>query len=375
MFDLGRWGAPNEASILRSVTRVRVTEVTRFAPVADPAAPLLALWAGEQGDPAAVLSLTQTDFSSWFRVTPGYTPTERFHVGWKLPLPAFVVRGGVLGRLADNRVYLAAQADTEVPGATVWALGPKLADPGNGVRPGDIVAIATTANTICAPDQGGTSPETTIAEVLPPDPLLFPGGAVVLESRPDACWEAAVPQGSSAVAEVAFTVRSSGLVTYGERLGYLGRPVRDEPFVLQWVDEANPLLSPEDRAIARKLRRFYYPGAEKCDATTTCPELGEVDPLTPGPALAFRVGFLGSDVRTGPEPVRGEQLVIDTQSGVSPMSRKPVGSGALPLGIASVDRSTFVRQGEVVRFYVAYQDDQVFVFSPGQSLAEARSIR
>lgn len=375
VYDLGRWGAPNETSIVRAVSRVRATAATSVRPAVDSAtdvAPLLAFWEGDGAD--AVLSATQADLSKWLRTTPGYTPNERFHIGWKIPLPQLVSRGAVLGRLDDGRVYLAAQAAAgrNASGGTIWALGPQLADPSLGVHAGDSIALATTADLTCAPDANGVFPETTIAEILAPDAVRFPGGAVVLDGA--GCWDVAVPPGSTGLASVSFTVRSSGHLIYGDRLGYLGRPERDVRFSLSWQDESNPALSPEARAVARKLRRFYYPGAEKCDLTTVCPELGTVDPMTPGPALSFRLGWFTSDVRTGSEPLRGEQMLIDTQSGVVPMSRKPIGSGALPLGIATVDRSAFA-PGDRVRFYVAYQDDQVFVFSPSESLSQAFSIR
>ena len=384
LFDLARWGAPNEASILRSTTRVRVSGVTEVRPLVDPAtdtAPLLGFWEGDEPD--SVFSVTQPDLTKWFRVAPGFTPTERFHVGWQIPLPQLVSRGALVGQLDDGRYYLAAQAEAgrDAAGQAIWALGPRLADPANGVRVNDFVAIATTADATCAAVDGAF-PETRITEVLPPDPVRFPGGAVVLAPLLDAagqpvaaCWETAVAQSASRLASVSFTLRASEHLIYGERLGYLGRPVKDQRFTLAWEDDANPALSPEDRAIKRKLRRFYYPGADKCDATTPCPDFGEIDPMAPGPVLSFRLGWLTTAVRTDPVPLRADQLLIDTQSGVAPMARKPVGSGALPLGIARVDRSTFIRQGDIVRFYVAYQDDQVYVFSPGESLAQDLSLR
>lgn len=380
VYDLGRWSPPNDTSILRTNSRVRATGATLSRPLVDPAtdiAPLLGFWNGD--DENAVLTATQTDLTKWFRVTPGYTPSETFHIGYQIPLPEMQARGAVIGALGDGRFYLAAQADAgrdPATGNTIWALGPRLSDPANGLRVGDAVLLVTTGgSTTCAADANGAFPETTVAEVLPPDPVRFPGGAVVLAplATTTGCWEAAVAQSATGLATASFTIRSSDLLLYGERLGYLGRPQQDVRFELRWRDETT--LTGEELAVTRKLRRFYYPGAEKCDITTPCPDLGSIDPMTPGPMLSFRAGYVKSAVRTGDHPVVGEQVIVTTQSGVSPMSRKPVGSGALPLGIAPVDRSAFIGEGEPIRFYTAYQDDQVYVFSPGQALSQGFSIR
>ena len=182
------------------------------------------------------------------------------------------------------------------------------------------------------------------------------------------------------------TVRASGLVLVNNHSGYMGRPVIDETFTLDWRDEsalgaATDPASVEKLALARKARRIFYPSAPRARSrgrprarrvriSIGCydgfPRLA--DPLSPGPALRLRPGYsfiAAAGVIPGtPAVARDTTLTFVTSSGFIPTSRQPTTGGALPSGVAVVDLSLLdAHKDDAVRFYVPYADDQVFEFT------------
>jgi hypothetical protein len=186
-----------------------------------------------------------------------------------------------------------------------------------------------------------------------------------------------------------FTVRASGLVLTSHTLGYLGRPTLNQTFLLQYQDETT--LSGEALAIARKVRRQFYPVEGPCSGSAPGCYSGYpwlADPLAPGPAMAFRVGLLQPDLPAGapaPDPTdpavlqsiaRDTRLIIQTQSGMTPTFFRPITGGALPSSAVAYDRTAFAgHENDATRFYAVYLDNLLIDFSPSVSGGDVTTIQ
>jgi hypothetical protein len=172
--------------------------------------------------------------------------------------------------------------------------------------------------------------------------------------------------------------------------------VVNQPFLAQHQDET--ALTGEALAVARKLRRRFYPVEGPCApaAGGTVPAQGcyvgyplLADPLAPGPALAFRVGLVNPALPAGSPPVdpvaepavlqtiaRGARIVLRTQSGMTPASFKPPSGGVRPTAIIAYDKTSLPgHENDATRFYAAYLDDQMIDFSPSLSGGDLRPLR
>jgi hypothetical protein len=268
------------------------------------------------------------------RLTPGYTPGDTWAVRYKAPIPGLGARRGVVGRLADGRLYAAIQLPNlaDAPAGSPAFLGvARLYSPSFGIRSvathGDAVAdgveVVLDDDTLCSVTATATPHFVAKAQdLVPPDPALFPGGAVILGepfTSPDAgsCVAggsvAGIAPGQAFPATV--TVRASGLALYhgvtlltgdysvGE---FAGRPEIGVPFALSYVREDTlscPLIPWQDslpycdaacRAQCEALlqsrlaRRIYY-------LDTICPAPA-CDPSTPFQSFCYAVT---RDVTTG----------------------------------------------------------------------------
>jgi hypothetical protein len=299
----------------------------------------------------------------------------------------------VVGRRATGETFVAIQSNVGTAAAPVWTAGARLDAPELGIRAADVVEVVPDDPSLCPATPA--APEPTVATdvpVLAPDPAAFPGGALKL--APGSCFEAGLAAGQVATATI--TVRASGLVLTSDQLGYLGRPVLDQPFVLQHQDEAT--LTGEALAVARKVRRRVYPVEGPCPPAPggTVPATGcyagypwLADPLASGPAIAFRPGLANADLAPGApglDPVanpavlqtiaRGARIVLRTQSGMSPAFFKPSTGGVRPTAILAYDKTPLLgHENDGTRFYAAFLDDQMLDFSPSLSGGDVKFIR
>jgi hypothetical protein len=177
-------------------------------------------------------------------------------------------------------------------------------------------------------------------------------------------------------------VRAAAYVLASLDVGYAGRPEIDKPFSLAWTDEDAASLSPEDAALARKARRLHYVTEAACITAaaggtvtknrgcyTVAP--GVLDPLAPGPVVSFELGLSAAGT-----PARDTRIAFTTQTGRSPVSRRPLSAGVLPQAITSFDPTKFPgRENESVRIYAVYSDDQILVFTPAGTAGDVKSIR
>ncbi|HET9595728.1 MAG TPA: hypothetical protein VFP65_09120 [Anaeromyxobacteraceae bacterium] len=355
--------------------------------------------------PAPAVVEDPGSLSSAVEVWPGFTPDESFQVVFRGTLPALSGVGAVYSLGNDGAVYVGAQTLVRGTGAPVVVLS-RIGDPELGVRPGDSVLVA--------PVDTGTFPlvatscTTPVDAVFPPgDPALdpsrfpagfpgFPGGALRLApitgTPPPA--PALDPNcllrvtGAETGGRVA--VFAAGWVLSGAQLGYLGRPEVDVPFTLAPRDETG--LSAEDAAIARKVRRLYYPPEGGCPRNAPGTRAAQAvgcylgfpamfDPLEPGFALRFTLGLLppastpGAPVPPGAQTQFGAAIFFATTRGITSTQRHPSIGGALPQRAVPYDRTVLGHVDESIRFYVPYADDQVLAFTPLDASANVASIR
>jgi hypothetical protein len=321
----------------------------------------------------------------------------------------------VIGRSGAGSYYLAVQET----GGGVPLSWLRLDDPRLGIHLEDIAVVALDPNP-CPhePDVAAgevVSPDARIQDILPPDPSLYPGGALLLASSAmPSCLADALDSQLSAqppTLSAATTVRASGLILSGAATGYAGRPQLattqdDAPYALQWAEEEPllarcPFLQPgspqpppfcdaacrescERLVLARKGRRVFYPGAENCaerPGVQPC-EVRDVDgnlitkPLVPGPVLAFRAGVTsGSGGPVAGRPKRDSTILFNTQSGLIQWSRQP-STLSLPTSAIALDKSRFPDGGDLgTVFYVTYFGDALCEIPPGQSPAQVKTIR
>jgi hypothetical protein len=337
-----------------------------------------------------------TSLAGSVEVWPGFTPSDSFAVVFQGALPALQGAGAVYSAASDG-VYVGAQ--TLVAGTGEPVVLARIGDAELGVRPGDNVNVALQAtNTFCL---------TTVDAIFAPgapelDPSRFPagfpgfpGGALRLAATtvPAGCFDTVAPPDPAArPAETGgkITVSVPGWVLSGTQLGYLGRPEVDVPFTLAPRDETG--LTGEDLAIARKVRRLYYPPEGGCPRNVPGNRAAQTvgciagypamfDPLQPGFALRFTLGLVApvapdAGTPSVPQPPPGTGVVFSTQRGVTPTQRHPSIGGALPQGIVPYDRTAFPgHENEAIRFYVPYADDQVMAFTTSDASANVASIR
>jgi hypothetical protein len=302
---------------------------------------------------------------------------------WRGALPGLSSRRGILFE-SGGAAFVAAQVTT-VSGTTVATAGDvAVGAPALGVRPSSGHADQDSAFVTC-PD-GTAAPETLVQAVVAAQALLsdpvptagavaVPGGALQLAGP--VCGLA-----TGGTLSVTFTVRASGFVLTSTALGYAGRPALDAPFSFGWQDEDAAGISPEDLALARKARRHHYTAEAACLAKpapqdrgcyATLP--GLLDPLAPGPVVAFELGLAPTTAPLSALPV-DTRINFTTFAGLTPVVRRPTSAGLLPQGIAPFDVSKFAgRENEPVRFYTTYADNQVLVFTPAGSSGDVKSIR
>lgn len=399
LLDLGRTWVPNDVSMVaKDPTRTKVN-AAQSTP-------------GDGGGGRIVLdSLSDppvaiTDVSllpAAIAVTPGFTRAETWQLVYQGALPNLQNRFGVISRVSGATPWLAIQRDAAIAGDPPdWVPGASLHDPRLGIHVGDFIAftILPAAADPCPPVAPATYHELVIADLLPPDPVNYPGGAVQLAPAGSQTLDEAFcffGTGTSArdTVPVVVTIGSSEYVLAGSVTGYAGRPTKGVKFSLGWADEepllaACPLLrdpppSPlpacdptcraqcEGLVLARKARRIAYPADPPCPGGTKCyagyPDM--IDPLQAGPVLQFTLDI---DESAG-VLARGAKLAFSTQSGITEMSRRP---SLLSQGTSAIsfDKSRYAgKEGLGTVFYVTYLGDLLFELPPGDAAATAGTIR
>jgi len=396
--DLSRWGPPSDLPIARGGVAVTLAS-SSAVPVGNYQ---LGLW--QDVAPFGSTAFTpavRTDsvgLISAIDVWPGFTDSDNWTIVYQGALPSLASRQGVLVGTSTGTVA-AIQTSTGLVGANI-------ADPSLGVTPGDIVELPG----IC---------EARVAAVLPADPT-FPGGALQLDLTASGvtCTANQLPP-AGASTPTTITVRASGLVLSNSKLGHLGRPViarpsdaaADTTYAVSWgstinggiaADGPGPTSPPLARALARKARRLFYPGADgPCPLTipnataeqrqtTGCYGTSRqriTDPLAPGPIIRFRVGLVGPNPSDPTAiPPRDASISFTTSVGLSQTSRKPTTNGVRPGAAIPFDRTArdpagnakpqlVGHENDPIFFFVPYLDDQVLVFSTTQSSTQLVSIR
>jgi hypothetical protein len=376
LLDLARWGVMNDSALLKDrLSNVAVTSAASppLPTISDTSDPdygkttQLGLWndfpANAKAADAATAVTVGSDMAPFVQVTPGFTDSDTWTIAWQGALPQLSVRRGVLVSDGTN-LYVALQS---VDGQHVDV---EVGAPELGVLPGDLVEFPDYPS--CGLDGSGKQirSEATVAEVLAPSPSLseggvqMPGGALVLAPLP---CPGVLP---TSPAPIRLTVRAAGLVLSSTNLGIIGRPQLDTTFQLEWQDES--ALSGLDLIRVRKARRRFYPTDPVCSSPGCYPGLPWLtDPLSPGPAIAFKVGLFG-----GATLPRGASIQLGTRSGITPTSRKPVTGGTVPGGALPYDKTGIAgHENDPVHFYVPYLDDQLIDFSPAESSGSVKTIR
>jgi hypothetical protein len=425
--DLGRWGTGSDASLLRPPSQTRVVNLVD---VTDPNVEAqIGMWneadppTTDNPEPRPTLETTPAEMIAQMLVTPGYTPDETWILGWQYPLTGLQGRRSVLVRDDALGLVLAMQIPEATGAGTVWREAVGLYSPLLGVRVGDVVEVALD-DVPGLPDACFAVGEGRVAQILPPDPARWPGGALVLSPpvnppnrageipREDvyACWNG---QLASGVHLAAATVGSGEWVLLGASLGHAGRPQPDVRFSLDYpgrnaegfVEEqlaercAVPTWPPpepvppcdaacrdacEQLAIVRKTRRFYYP-QEDCQATPSpnqgvvgCAITGRPPQFTEsvlvGPVLQFRFGLNPASVTAEHPLIRTAHVRITTASGLSPSFRAPT-VGGQATGSVGFDRSPFTNAEPRIVFYVSYTNNAVYEAALGAFATESKTIR
>jgi len=382
--DPGRWGPTNVALTAEATHRALVGSLTSTATNAQD--PTLGLWSdvSSPGGAATVVSSTSL-MAAEIGFTPGYLPDQLFRVAWQGALPGLSSKLGILQWDLGQAVVAMQNAG---------AVAVHVADPELAVHVGDLVRVLPGAGS-CADGVGFVA---TVRAIRAADPS-FPGGALALshagggaaDPEDKACATPVDLVGDTSPGPVTatLTVLAAGLVLTGSELGYLGRPQVDVAFELRYQAEAG--LAGEALAVARKLRRRFYPADAPCGATIPGTDPAVVvqcesssatppiyppdgpDPLTPGPTLRFRVGLVGCPA--GPNPCRpgaGAILGINTRSGLQAASWSSGVSQAPVTALAWLD----ARAVDPARTYTVYGSlatNEVLVVDP--TTKAATSIR
>jgi hypothetical protein len=417
VLDLGRWSSPDDTYLLSDAsTRTQVYAAATALPSGITTGNYIGLVSPPGLGPEApagstVVTRTQ-DLPAAFIVWPGYTPDDTFTMRWQGILPGLGLRRGVLGRLASGETYLAVQQAVNPSGpppssAAGWIVGAFVGNPEMAVHAssdwprGDFALYIPDAYPaeVCPGHEPPADPtaavpayETTITAILPPRPAEFPGGALQLDVPPGSdieCLSRQVPLGTSVT--VTLTVRASGLLLTAGDLGYVGRPEFGRRFNLAWRPEEPPsgdAVHDEEMMLARKARRFYYPGGPyagptnggPCPGGSACyagfPEM--TDPMQSGPVIGFRPAQYcgsGAECPAGSTPPRDATLAFTTLSGVAPMARRAT-SVAVGTAVTTFDKSTYPSLEYLGRvFYTTFVGDALMMLPPGQAYNQTTIIR
>jgi hypothetical protein len=391
VLDLGRFYPTNDEFEFQSETQTN-TSVSGANSIGPPSGPFLGLWfpigTGPAPEPDADLLTLPKDLPKAFQVWPGYTPGENWALSWQGILPGLGQVAATIGRLPDGDLYLAVQA----PLGNEWIVGAVVGAPELAIHPsdawpeGDLALFRPASDAtggevdpcpvpVANPGDPSIPHEGVIRSILPPDPVLFPGGALRLSTPPGgdlACLSTALAATPGRVFHWFASVRASGLLLVGNNLGYAGRPKIGERYALAWADE--DALSGEALILARKARRIFYPWCFAAGCFRVIP--GMDDLLETGPVVAFRPGVycLDSGACTS-LPVRDAMITFSTQSGMLPMGRRPLGVAA-GTGAISLDKSQWSSLAYLGRvYYVTYVGDTLLMLPPGQAFNQSKTIR
>jgi hypothetical protein len=411
LLDLGRWSAPSDSYTLDVLgTQTRVATAFTSLPAGTTTGNYIGLYStpGLTPDPPTPEILTSSlTLPSAFIVWPGFTTDDVWTLTWQGALPGLVLRAGSLGRRPSGELYLAVQQEVNPGGlgparAEDWVVGAYVDDPELGIHAAADWGVGDSVQYVpdlfppvpCLghePPVNTTDPvtpyETSIESILPrgTDPASFPGGALVLAVPAGSdveCLARQIPLGTSVT--VALSVQASGLVLTGVLAGYAGRPEFDRRFNLAWQPE--DFSATEAQVLARKARRFYYPGGPYAGLTNGGPCPGGVpcypgfpemtDPMQSGPLVGFRPGLSCSGLcPPGATPPRGAFLTFVTASGVVPMSRRITGVAA-GTWVTSFDKSLYSQDESLGRvFYTTFIGDALMMVPPGQGSSLTTVIR
>jgi hypothetical protein len=444
--DLGRYGVVNGVSMLNDDTmRVQAGNANPVGPVGPFAgtpffgfpegSAAIGMWRDYSpgGQQPVEVVYQSDDLAKVITVWPGFTRDDNFRVSYQGILPGFSARRSVLGMWTDpgtstSGLYIAIQ-EAAVPGESgilpasgYWVTGaivdrPELGihtiakdgapgdiaqflideDPCPSTRPNWIPSDSTTLTPVYDSTKAPQAHESVLGDLLPRDPLLYPGGALKLLPADDpalaqeyACLLTWFQQpGRSDQVLTMFRnlppigdwprgtwVRAGGFLLAGRVAGYAGRPQLDVSYDFAWTTEEG--LGPEALSVARKARRFYYPSAYPSVNYGNYPLME--DPMQPGPVVGFRlgrycpVGITGCDAKTS-FPARDAGVDFFTQSGVVGMSRY-ISGASVGNSVTSFDQSTIPGQefrGRV--FYETFVGDTIMMFPPGLDTGQVIVIR
>lgn len=436
--DLGRFGPVNATLMVNNpLTQTSAFNAVAFGPLGPTAnspffgfpegTAAIGLWQDYPASGPPTVVYDTVGLPSTIIVWPGFTRTDHWRVSYQGVLPGLVQRRSVLGLAPGGALYLAIQdalvpaIGGEIPSDSEWVTGAVIASPELGVHaldphgaPGDLGLFLLDADpcTSTRPNwipAGKTTPvydptkqpephEAVLAALLAPDPVLYPGGGILLAPAVDpamaseyACLVAwfQSPENAGKVL-TAFnnnptatdyargtTLRAGGFVLVGNLAGYAGRPQLDRRYDLAWSDEGG--LSGEALVLARKARRFYYAAAyAAAPPFAGFPEM--TDPMQPGPALGLRVGrycqtgVIGCDPQTSP-PARDAGVDFFTRNGLEPMSRHPYNTSG-GNAVTSFDKSVIPGleyKGRV--FYSTFVGDALMMVPPGLDVTQTFTIR
>jgi hypothetical protein len=420
LVDLSHFAVGNLVAPLAGGSGTRVVSSSSYLAV--PGSAALGIWYQPAGaDPVLETGVKAVNGVA---VTPGYTKSETFTITYQGRLPGLVERRAVARVAAATPTWIAVQEATGLtgPGTSAWRSVARLYDPRLGVQLGDLVEVKGFPVGVCP---GGPF-ELVVTRFLPPDPALYPGGAVEVQpsaSQPAGADPACLPQGDTTVF---IDILAKEMVLAGSVSGYAGRPpvVTSSPasaprFEFKYQDETLPELAcpimpdhPQDwppaasqvaaceadvtacrtacerLVLARRARRGFYM-TETCSmlsgtAQTTCIAAWETTaglhfPMPKGPVIAFKLGVVDPGGGLGLQ--RGTSLYLGTASGFLPGGRAPsaggTGTGAsTPLGVTMFDRSAATGlANDGIRGYAAFTENLVLSFAPWSNGAPSTTIR
>ncbi|MCM2333908.1 MAG: hypothetical protein NDI82_08155, partial [Anaeromyxobacteraceae bacterium] len=300
----------------------------------------------ETDPPSTDLSLLS--LAGRVQMTPGFTPDDSWTLRWQGELPGLsALRGQLQSAPGGGLEWVAVQTYADEAPAPVYRGVGRLYDPRLALRVGDLIVVAPDDTVACP----GKLFELEVTELLPPDPVKHPGGAVKV--RPADDQPTVTVDGQSVRANpncldgkgrstASLTFRAGGLVLTGTAFGYGGRPVPDQLHELRWHDTSGlscPLIDDpawppadvgcltqacrdpcEEILLARKARRNFYL-RERCatDDSVCIGRWGDAaKDNEEGPLLAFRAGWVPA-TQGGPVlEARDSVLAISTSSGLTP---------------------------------------------------------